>query len=824
MTSKTRKQRTASSFLIRHSGWVALLGLLSGAVGAFYSVQLFKNLRTNLEELLPTTARSVVDLNEVSTRLESIENLVILVFTQNGDAGKKFVDALAARLEKLPKQTVASVEYKIDRELAFFKARQALYLDLPDLTRLREYIKRRIDYETTIRNPLTLLTSFDEDEGEIPEPKLDFEGLRRKYRGQTSTYERFPDGYYATPDRTKWAVLAYMPGKSSSIDQVKALKSAVLNEVAALDPKSFSPDLEVKYTGGVQETLEEHDALVEDLLLSSIIVTLIVTLALWVFFRSWAATLALTLSLFIGTFWTFGVSYFAVGNLNANSAFLGSIVLGNGINFGIIFLARYIEERRRRRGSARAAHIALRATAGATLTASLAAGLAYGSLMLTSFRGFNQFGVIGLIGMVLCWISAFTTLPAFLVLFERVRPLFRASDPAPKAWIAGAVAHFVARFPKLIWTLSAAISFVSFVLLFRFDLSILETNFTNLRNKHSVESGAAYLSRYQDEIFQRYLSPLVLLPRSERDVAELLKRLDAAARAGGENTMIASVSSLESFVPKDQAKKVQILREIRAQLPEKLVVKLDPTDQRRVRELLQTESLKPFTRDELPALVRNKFTERDGTRGKMVLVEPPLDQSTLEGRKVVSFISELRSIADAVEPGMPVAGTLTVSADMISAISSDGPKATLFAFGAVVILVLFLFRSAAASTLALIALGMGILWMAGIMAGFWLKVNFLNFIALPITFGIGVDYGVNMFNRYRSEGGGRILDVIRSTGGAVGLCSLTTIVGYGSLIIASNQGFVSFGRLAVIGELTCLVAAVIALPAYLVLRERRHSP
>jgi predicted RND superfamily exporter protein len=115
----------------------------------------------------------------------------------------------------------------------------------------------------------------------------------------------------------------------------------------------------------------------------------------------------------------------------------------------------------------------------------------------------------------------------------------------------------------------------------------------------------------------------------------------------------------------------------------------------------------------------------------------------------------------------------------------------------------------------LFALCIGNFWLAGLIFHFDIKINFLNFVALPITFGIGVDYGVNVFQRYREEGSGSIINVVRNTGGAVALASLTTIIGYGSLLIAGNQAFVSFGLLAVLGELTCVFAAVVTLPAFL---------
>ena len=96
-----------------------------------------------------------------------------------------------------------------------------------------------------------------------------------------------------------------------------------------------------------------------------------------------------------------------------------------------------------------------------------------------------------------------------------------------------------------------------------------------------------------------------------------------------------------------------------------------------------------------------------------------------------------------------------------------------------------------------------------------MRTNFLNFIALPITFGIGVDYGINIYLRYRLEGRGRVGRAVRATGGAVALCSLTTSLGYSSLLLAKNHALFLFGAVAVIGEVSCLSAALLALPAVL---------
>jgi predicted RND superfamily exporter protein len=125
--------------------------------------------------------------------------------------------------------------------------------------------------------------------------------------------------------------------------------------------------------------------------------------------------------------------------------------------------------------------------------------------------------------------------------------------------------------------------------------------------------------------------------------------------------------------------------------------------------------------------------------------------------------------------------------------------------------------------LILVALFFGVVWTVGPAAMIDLKLNFLNFIALPITFGIGIDYAVNVLNRYRIEGPGSIQRVLGSTGGAVILCSITTLIGYSSLLIADNKALVSFGILADIGEVASLMAAVFLLPALVQMVERRKE-
>jgi predicted RND superfamily exporter protein len=134
--------------------------------------------------------------------------------------------------------------------------------------------------------------------------------------------------------------------------------------------------------------------------------------------------------------------------------------------------------------------------------------------------------------------------------------------------------------------------------------------------------------------------------------------------------------------------------------------------------------------------------------------------------------------------------------------------------------VLITFRRASRALSVLFALMVG---SAGVGAFLYLakvKLNFLNFAALPITFGIGVDYAVNMAQRYYADGRRNVAAALRTSGGAVVLCSLTTILGYMALLGSHNQAIRSLGTIGVVGEISCLLAAVLVMPAmWLALRS-----
>ncbi len=115
----------------------------------------------------------------------------------------------------------------------------------------------------------------------------------------------------------------------------------------------------------------------------------------------------------------------------------------------------------------------------------------------------------------------------------------------------------------------------------------------------------------------------------------------------------------------------------------------------------------------------------------------------------------------------------------------------------------------------------GLLLMFGILSLAGVNVNPANLIVLPLIMGIGMDSGVYVIHDFRHQRGP--YQMTRSTVNAVTITSLTTMVGFGSMMVAAHQGLVSLGMVLTIGVACCLVVSLVLLPAVLTLISRNRA-
>ncbi len=807
--------------------WRLAVLLTTGAIaalGLWGTVRLYSDLRPDIAELLPARSRSALDLDEVTRRVGGFAEATIVLHGADKGTLALFADDLAEKLADAPPDLVRWVEYRVDGLRDFYQRRVLLFLAPEELVALRDTLTARFAWERD--------AAKGRARGPAPEVEALIETLSARAKGAGGgALERFPDGYYVgeVPGRrpgetmTALALLVRVAGAQDDYAKVLRLDRYLKETVAGLDPKGAG--VEVAWGGFVASNIMEHDALAEDLVLATLLVILAVAASVWIYNRTWRSLFGVGIPLFAGAFATFGVAELLVGHLNSNTAFLGSIVVGNGINVGLILFARYLEERRHGRAPQEAMVVAVSSTWLATLTAALAAAVAYGSLLSTDFRGFNQFGLIGFVGLSFSWIFSYAVTPALALAWERRGPFVAPGEPPARPIFTRALAGIVERAPRAIVAIAALLTVASIASIVLLGRDPIEYDFRKLRDLGALEEGGpGWWDQRVDAIFGDHLTPTVLLARDEAEAAEIARRIEAH-RAANPGSTLGQVLSVGALVPDRQAEKLPILREIRALATSESLGFLPPDRRMMVEAILPPRDLEPFGARDLPLELRRQLTEVDGRVGTPVLVYAAGAMDVWNGRDVLRFAEELRSI-ELPREEIPMASGMLVFADVIHAIRTDGPRATWLAFVGVVALLLAAFAAGKRSARSLgdagwvvLALVAGVTWFLGLAFALKLRLNMLNFIALPITFGIGVDYATNFIQRRRVDHARSIADVVRTTGGAIALCSLTTILGYSSLLVARNQALISFGLLADLGELTCLAAALLALPALLRWRE-----
>jgi predicted RND superfamily exporter protein len=806
--------------LFGRAGVVLVLACVLAAVAGVRAVLTYANLRSDLEELLPQSAPSVQALDEARQRLPGLRHLGVVVDTdgpENADAALRFLSELERRVAKYPKDLVAGVRSGVEAERHFVETRALALMEPSDVAKLRGAVEARHRWEVAHATGLSLL-----DESEDPKPSLPFKELEEKYRAKHGAPPKFPNDRFVSEDGRTAVLVIQASSHNTSFSDDEKLLSSVEADVRALNfPSAYAPGMRIGYAGDVATRVEEARGLAVDLGVSGAVVLVLVLGAIAWFFRSLAAVPVLVVPVVFGALYTFGLVALpplAIRHLNSNTAFLSSIIIGNGLNSGIILLARYREERRHGALAEPAVRVAVVETFHATFGASAAAAASYATLLLTDFRGFNQFGWIGAIGMLVCWTATYALVPALIRLFST--RLFVQPGPAEQHESRG-LARLVLGHPRPVLGVALALFVVATIGIFKRNGSWLETNFSHLRRADSFVSGERYWGPRMDATLHTYLTPAVIMTDSAAAAESAATSVRELARQGRAGDLIASVRTADDVLPPYREQSLEEARKLARAVTPAMLDALEPEDRRRVERVLSPAALAPLEASEVPATLLSGLRDNTGHVDRNVLIFPKIGAGTWDVGKMAEFSTDLRDAARSAGDHAIVVGGLLLSSDIISAMRRDGPIATIAAMVAVLIVALLAFRSFGLSIAAVGSLVVGITLMLGFAAWTGQRLNFSNLIALPITFGVAADYSINVLKRYQARG--ELEQAVGKTGGAVALCSATTVIGFASLIVAQNRALRSFGELAISGEFACLATAVLALPAYLAWRASGHG-
>jgi predicted RND superfamily exporter protein len=801
---------------------------------------------TDFADLLSQQQPSVVELYHILGRTRGLSTVHIVAEGKDVAALRRFADRLVVSLGRVGAPYVESARAGLHEASRFLMPRASLFLSETDLTTL----EHRLAAEERAAFRRAIGADLDDEEGAAAAPGDreaasrappggDRHGIEQALIDKVSALERYPDGYFQATTPTGMALVIEVKAAVAAGDIARTQTTldriqAVVRETRQQFPGEGS--ITVGYAGDLLTSMAEYDLVRRDVLGVGGVGALLVLAVIWLFFRTPRALLALGASVGAGCVMTFGLTEMALGHLNVATAFLFSVVMGNGVNFGIIWLARFLDERRAGQTLERAVAFALEKTCGATLTAACAAATAYAALGVGRFRGFRHFAFIGACGMLLCWVTSYALLPAVVVLLERRRFIVRGS-PDGRAFAHRAAYHrlthferpfvwVIARVPGVMLAVSLSLGIVALGLGARYlARGPLEYDLRHLQSDRDTTSELYRVSDLASRVLGTGpIGGMVVLTDRVEDtpvLAEILRHVRDAAPAA--ERPFETVHTLDDLIPTGQAARLERVRALTRRLTrahERGAI--DDAAWAKLRPLLPPPDVVPFGVRDLPEELVQPFTERDGTRGRILYIEQTRGQSDSNLHYLLRLADAFRSTR--LPDGRVVhgSGRAVIFADLLRASLIDMPRSVVLSLVLTALTVVALFRRRRPVAMVLASLLLALSWMVGALAAFDVRLSFINFIALPITFGIGVDYPVNLYGRFQQEPGAGILAAMRGTGGAVILCSLTTSLGYLALLRSHNQAVRSLGAVAVLGEVTCLTAALLALPAAVVWLERRR--
>ncbi len=709
------------------------------------------------------------------------------------------------------------------------------------LQMLLEQIDQRLDRPTAYRSPWGTLFTFGKD-------------------------AEADAGYFLSDDKSLLFVLVETPkGDQGRFMGDRAAIQAVRDAVERL--REDFPNVQAGVTGGPVLSNDEMTAAFEDSQVATVL-SFVLTLGLiWLcFLRVTKPTLMLVV-LAVSIAWSMGVVTLFVGHLTIFSVMFISIVVGVGIDYGIYFLFRYEEEI----FLGRNLREALERTAGragpAILLGALTAAATFYVLMLTDFRGIQELGFIAGSAIMLSWLSMMTFFPAVLVIVDR-HHAERPRNQKPRAHqlerLRVPLLDRMTGYPGSVLAAGAVVTVASALTLpwVDFDYNLLNlqakgtesvawekrilattgrsgfnalasaTSLEELRTKQEaferlpsvseVDSVLRLIPDNQDEKIKiiRSFAPLVApvrinrsspvdLDRLSQTVRDLKRRFDFAAAETGDklpedirHLRELSGRLLARLAVADRDMIEPALTHLQAQLYRDFVDKFYSL-QRNLRP-------QPITLADVPDEMRRKFI---GASGKFLIqIHPKVDIWEREGAE--QFVRELRTV------DRDVTGSPIITYEAIRLMERAYLQGTLYAFVLVGALTYAMLRRVRESLISLLPLALGLLWTVGLMWLFDLKFNLANVWGLPLIIGTSAEFGLNVVMNYMEgrEHGGPL--VTRSTVMAVILNGLTTIVGFGSLMVSRHQGIYGLGLLLTVGATCALIASLVVLPVVLRLLPR----
>lgn len=555
-------------------------------------------------------------------------------------------------------------------------------------------------------------------------------------------------------------------------------------------------------------------------------------------------------ALLIGMLWSVGYIALGIGHLNILSMSFSVILIGLGVDFGIHYVARYLAVRRMQPDVAAALEQTSAEIGPGIVTGALTTAIAFFAAALTQFQGIVELGLIAGGGILLCCVAALWALPPLIMLADRRRPHRPAPEPLP-----------VDRWLHRAWTRRGATLAMALGLTAAAALGLprlwYDHNLLNLQPEglESVELEERLLAQSNQSLWyalsiadspeelMRRKAAFAALPCVERteEIVSFLPALQPGKRQRIEQiarrlehlpeevplipldqpeTLSRSLAELHRAAARHDPRGAALLAELQKRLEQLPAAtcyqRLSWFQQQLADDLLRRLQLvqsmaasEPPQLDDLPPSLVTRFV---GQSGRYLL--------KVYGRGSIWNMDDLSAFVRAVRRVDPDAtGNPLQAYEASRDMQRSYQLSALYALVGIVLVLYLDLGSIRMTALTLVPVGFGLVQLLGLMGLLNLPLNPANMLVLPLILGIGVDNGVHIVHDYLSRPSGPYR-MSPATAAAVLLTSLTTMLGFGTLMMADHRGLESLGRTLTLGMTCCLFSSLLVLPPLLMIVRR----
>ena len=753
---------------------LVLLGMVAVIAGAGAYSKKYLELRTDLLELLPRESPGFKAFEHQLGRIGGGGQLIVVVDSPDRTANEKFIDALDARLsEDIAKHKACEakcgppdrrdgacvaacgpmlinyVEAGTKDVRKFYQDNKWLFADIKDLQEADRTLERQI-----VLNSGVVVNLLDDDPKEAPKPDapkpevkdkdkptdgktppkaddkkyekkptLGMGPYHEKWEAAGKKNDEFPTGYFCTTDGRFHGLRIVSTTTGTGDAQSEILIRQLEKIVGELDPHKFHKDMKWGLAGNIPNAQAEKESVASDAVWATLLATIVILAGVTYYFRSVWSLVIMGLPAAFGVSAAYAFATATFGYINTAGLFLGAIILGNGINYPIVLFGRYREFRARGMTPAEARRGAVWNAFRAELVGSLVASIAYGSLSVTRFRGFSQFGAIGFVGMLLVWLSIIPAVPALVALIERLeaRVPFLAKIPffsieprsVAKDGSTGPVMRGIATVTERApWPFILAAVCATGYLGWR-SIDYLkdpwEYNFSNLGSQsktsgQNLQEGPGYWSIKADDVFggKMNIAGAQLLADTVEQVDPLKQQILENDKKDPEGQLVEKITTVWDLLPgteAEQKKKLEVLDSIRDHLSDGVIEGMPAEDQKKLRDMKPPTRLRFLKPTDLPPMLQRRFQERDGRLGTLLYVKFK-DLKLSDGHIALRIAATTTNVKLPDGTVVQTAHHSTIYAEMINSMRRDGPLASAVSFIAVAIVVIFATSSARVETTA----------------------------------------------------------------------------------------------------------------------------